>query len=140
VNGDGNGNQSLFWLMHPANAKIAATMPVLFPNMTPSGGEMFGVTALVSNAVDNDSIVLLDADGIGADAGPITLRSSDQTDIEMAETPGSDASTGVDATLTSMFQTNGVALMAVCNFAVEKLRSDAVAVLQGVSWGAEIST
>jgi Phage capsid family len=130
VNATGNGNAALYFLVSPGAAKAAATMPLLFPNMTPSGGEMFGVTALVSNAVDEDTIVLIDANGIGGDAGPITLKASNEADIDFADNP-----TGDGGQMVSLFQTNATALMAVTSFAAERLRDDAVAVLQGIDWG-----
>jgi hypothetical protein len=141
VNADGSGNQRLYFVLHPSAAKSAATMPLLFPSLGVNGGEMFGVPTLVSNTVNPDTIMLLDADGIAGDAGPITLKTSSEGDIEMAATPTNDASTGIGATTgsVSMFQTNCIGIMALARFAVERLRQDACAVLQGIQWGEEAS-
>jgi hypothetical protein len=47
---------------------------------------------------------------------------------------------GAASVLVSMFQTNNVSLKAVVSFGVERTRSNAVAELTGIEWGASLET
>jgi hypothetical protein len=130
---------SLYLVVASDVAKRAATYPEKFPAMSPVGGEMLHLPAVVSNVVDEGTITLLDGAGIAADAGDIRIRTSAQADIEMATDPSQDGTTGDGAQMVSMFQSNSAALMAIASFGVQRLRDDAVAVLQGVIWGDGVS-
>jgi hypothetical protein len=59
---------------------------------------------------------------------------SRQTAYEADAAPGQDAVEGTGATMVSAWQTNTAVIMATCWFAAERVRANAVAVLEGVSW------
>jgi hypothetical protein len=65
------------------------------------------------------------------------LRDSQVADIEMTATPTGDTSTPTASSLTSLFQSDSVALLAEISFAYAPLRDNVVAVLEGVNWDGE---
>jgi hypothetical protein len=147
VNTTGSGR--LYWLMQPILANTMSTLVALngnrlFGDMTPSGGTLCGLPALVSAQVPaaagspaTDSLWLIDASGIAADTEQIQLRMSRQAMIEMADDPAGDATTGEglsNTALVSLWQQKMVALMAEVYFAAHRLRRAAVGVLEGISW------
>jgi hypothetical protein len=134
-----SGTPTLYFAVSPSVAKRAATLPTLFPSMTPTGGDMAGVPSVVTTAVEDGSIALIDASGIAADSNTIDLRVSQEADIEMLDNPTQDGTTGGGSSMVSMFQSNSVALQAIASFGVERLRADAIAILSGVAWGGEQS-
>ncbi len=130
---------NLYFIVAEDVAKAASTMPLLFPAMSATGGELLNLPAIVSNVVDTGTITLVNAAAIAANSDTIELRTSRQTNIEMSDTPSSDGSTGTGSTSVSMFQTDSAALMAVASFAAERLRNDAVAQLRNIAWGGEVT-
>lgn len=130
------GAGKLAWVMGADAANGASILDDRMA-MTPEGGELLGLPALVSSTMPAKTVRLVNAAGIAANADTIELSVSGQADIEMA---GSgliqNATTGLGTTLVSMFQSNSKALKATVNFAVEKMRADAVAELSNVQWGA----
>ncbi len=111
------GNSALFWVMASDVAKAASTFPEIFPAMSPQGGEMTNLPALVTTALDDGVLVLIDASGIAGDLDDIAVRGSNQADIEMADASlAQDATTGTGASMVSMFQTDGLALLAETSF------------------------
>ena len=91
VNTTGNG--SLTWVMSPSVANRASTKlnsggDRTFPDLSPTGGEMLGLPALVTNQVPTSgspatgSLMLIDGTGIAADGGSVELDMSDQASVE----------------------------------------------------------
>jgi len=107
-----------------SNAGVAA-----FPNLTPQGGTIQGVPVVVSDAVPTNQIVCVDASGIGANQGEVSLQEVDQGTLQLDSAPASppDAS----AIYVSLWQMNLVGLRVERFFVGAKLRSDAAAVIQG---------
>ena len=125
----------------PRGTLLATNGNQLFPGMTPLGGEMLGLPALVSRSVPNvggspatDSLLLVDAAQIAADSAAIELDMSSQAALAMDSAPGMNALIGTGASTVSLFQSNCTALMAKVWFAAARLRTAAVAVLDGIAW------
>lgn len=134
VNKTGAGQ--LFFVMGPDVANGASILDDRLA-MTPMGGELLGLPAMVSSVMPAKTIRLIDASGIAANAEAVDLAASDQADIEMASSAlVQDAGTGTGTNLVSMFQSNAKAIKATVRFACEKVRADAVAEITNCQWGA----
>ena len=135
------GTSRLFLVISPAVANQLATYSnsatggQAFPTMTPSGGTLAGVTALVSDQVPSDSngelMLLIDADQIALSDETLTLDASRYADIAMDDAPDVGAQS-----MTSMFQTNSVALKAERWFGYQRLRDTAVAAVSAPEYPA----
>jgi HK97 family phage major capsid protein len=147
VNTTGNG--ALYFVMTPSLANTMSTLlggpgaGRLFTEMTPQGGAICGVPALVSTQVPaaagsptQNSLWLIDASGIVANADTIEVSMSRQSLVEMSNPAAQNASGPTAATgpLVSLWQTNSVGIKASVWFGASVVRSNAVAVLQGISW------
>lgn len=127
------------WLMAPDVARRASALGAdgggVFPSMTPAGGQLRGVNALVSNGIPAGQAMLLDAAQIGAADGAVG-DTSGQADIEMRDDPTSNVVTPTGTSLVSMFQTNSIAMRLVATIAAARLSETAGAVLlEGIQWG-----
>lgn len=127
VNTTGGG--SLFWAMSVDTANRASLILDDRGAMSPLGGELLNIPALVSGMIPSGTLRLINAAAIAANADSISLDASGQVDIHMNDDPEAEAA------LVSMFQTNGVALKAEVSFAAEKTRDDAVAEVTDIEWG-----
>ncbi len=110
-----------------------------FPNMTPLGGKLLGIDALVSDQLPSGTALLLDASSIAAGATEIQIDASNSADIQLDTAPnvagiGGSPSTPVPAAMTSLFQTNSTALKVSRYFSFRVLRADLIASLSGVSY------
>jgi HK97 family phage major capsid protein len=127
----------LYILMQSASAKAIATRvtstgETAFPGMSPQGGTMFNVPAVVSDGVANGTIVVADANAIAAAAGGLGLDVSTQADLQFESTPDSPA---INTTvLRSLWQHNMQALKITRAFAAELLRPTGVAVINNVNY------
>lgn len=125
---------ALFLLLSAETAKQIATLATndgaqAFPAMTPSGGTLCGVRVIVSDEVPDGSIVLIDADQIVVDDGPITLDQATSATLQMDDAPAEGASN-----LVSLFQTDSIALRAERWASWKRLRQSAVAVVTGADY------
>lgn len=107
-----------------------------FPTMSPTGGTIQNVPALVvgDDEVPSDSggpfdVMLLEASQIAAAAEAPRLSSSKYTSIQMDDNPS------LPGNLTSMFQTHSAVIRAERSIGFEKLRASAVAAISGASYG-----
>ena len=112
----------------------------VFPSLGPAGGEIRGVTALVSNGIPAGTAALVDCAQIAAAAGEVDVRVSSNADIEMSDAPGHDATTPTGASLVSMFQSNGLAMKATATIAVTRLSEAGAVLVEDIAWGGEPST
>lgn len=102
-----------------------------FPGMTPLGGEILGMPALVSDEAAASTMMLIDASGIAGDSDLITLDASEQAAIQMESAPDSPAT--ASTTLLSLWQTNSRSLKCDRYFGFEPIRA-AVATVTGVAY------
>lgn len=134
------GTARLYWVAAPDVAKMASVLTNggldAFPAMSASGGEMANLPAIVSSGVPDGNLYLIDASGIAADGGPVTVATSSQADVLMDTAPPMNSTTPTAAAaMVSMFQSNSTALKADAWFGAQVLRDDAVAVITGIAWG-----
>lgn len=139
VNGVANEAARLHFVMHPGVANRASTLAttsgaLVFPNMTPTGGELLGVPAMPSSQVGSGELYLIDCSQIAAGAGSIRIDTSDVAAIQLTDAPTVNAGTGTAANLVSGFQTGMSAIRAVAEVNANRLRESAVAGLTGVAW------
>lgn len=130
----------LMWGMSPdvaiaASTLVTASGAFLFPEMSPTGGRMLQVDAIVTNGLPVGTLALIDATGIAGASELITLEASDDTTIEMQTTPEGDSSVPTGSEMVSMFQTNSTAILSTSWFGALRFRDNAVAVMDGVTWG-----
>ena len=131
-----SSNSALYWVASVDVAKRASALgPALMPAMSASGGEILNLPCLVSSAVDEGSLYLIDASRIAADAATIELRASTHASVAMESSPDQDSATGDDELLTSLWQVGATALMATTLFGAEPTSADCVAVVTGIEWG-----
>ena len=104
--------------------------------MTPVGGTFLGLRTLVSDSLPSATIALIDASGLAMAATPIEVRTSREAALELATTSSqTSAPTVAQAQLTSMFQTNSVALLCERSIAFAPLRPNSFASVTSVGWG-----
>lgn len=127
----------LFVLIEASTAKAWATKTTqdgaaAFPGMTPQGGEICGMPAIVSDGLTAGTIVVVDASQIAAGAGTVEVDASKQASLQMETTPDSPPSATTVAL--SLWQQNMTGLKALRFFGAERLRDAAVAVVSGVTY------
>lgn len=118
-----------------------------FPTINMRGGTFVGLPVIVSEYVPTETggspvtttgfVVLANASDIYfADDGGVQVDVSREASLQMLDNPTNDSVTPTATSMVSMFQTNSVAFRAerILNWA--KRRPSAVAVLNGVAWGA----
>lgn len=137
---DLRGTSRPYWIGSPAAQKALAMYHATggqqsFEGMTAAGScELFGIPFLPTDALVAGSLVLLNAASVAAGSTEVDLAASNQADIAMNTTPGGDASTGAGTTMTSLWQTNSIALRAECSLALEVLRTGCIATISGATW------
>jgi hypothetical protein len=137
---DDVGSQSrLVWLLAPDVAQMGSALGAsgpVFPGLTPAGGDIRGVMALVSAGIPSGQAVLLDAGQIAGAGGEVDVQVAQSASVEMSDAPTGSSATPTGAQLVSMFQTNAVAMRAVAAIAAEVLRDGAISIVTGINWGA----
>ncbi|RWN28892.1 phage major capsid protein [Mesorhizobium sp.] len=125
-------------VMSPDVGRRAATLSGAggraFPNMGPTGGDMCGVPAMVTDALAAGTLGLVDAAGLAGDALGINIQSARHANVQLNDTPDSPAT--ASTTLINLWQRNLVGLMPEVFFGVERLRDNAYATITGVQWNA----
>jgi hypothetical protein len=130
------GIARLYWLAAEDVAKFASTLATSWPAFlaaSATGGEMANLPMIASSGVPSGTLYLVDATGIAADGGPVTVDVSTQADVLMDTAPSMNSTTPTAAAMTSMFQTNSTALKALAVFGAAKIRGNAVAVVTGIT-------
>jgi HK97 family phage major capsid protein len=113
------------------SVKTTAQGELLFPNMTPTGGEVQGMTVIVTSAVSGQ-IVGVDASQIAAASGNILLDTSEEATLQFDTTPDSPPSSSTN--LVSLWAMNFAGIRATRYWAVGRLRTACVAVISGVTY------
>ncbi len=125
----------LFLIVPPSIAKRWAMLSTngvaAFPGLGVMGGTIADITVIASDGCTAGQIVLVDASGIGASTGEVSLANMSEGSVVLDSAPNSPP-TGSDA-LISLWQTNQVAVVVERWFTGVKLRPDAVAVTNAVS-------
>ena len=140
------------WIMSSSNALALSLMvnPLgqpEFPAITMRGGTFAGLPVIVSEYVPTETagspavttgfIALVNASDIYfADEGGVQVDVSREASLQMLDNPTNDSVTPTATSMVSMFQTNSVAFRAERILNWSKRRTTAVAVLDGVAWGA----
>jgi hypothetical protein len=131
---DTGSASKLYWL---AGSTVAKRLSVIGDS---AGGAAFPETAegrlgawplVISDGVGSGLLVLCDASQIAAAALPVELDASDQTSIEMSDTPNSPPTASTN--LVSLWQMNQAALRCTRYHGIKRLRDTAVAVISGVT-------
>jgi hypothetical protein len=132
------GAQSrMFWLLDSDTAKALTAKATTagdaaFPQMTPQGGILRGVPAIVTDGVENQ-IVLVDANGIAAGSDTIEIDSATHATVQMDSTPDNPAS--ASTVMKSLWQHDMVGIRAVRFFGAQRLRANSVYVISGSTSG-----
>src|SRR5690606_2545849 len=101
-------------------------------------GELAGVPAMVSDAVPDGTVTLVDGAGIAGNVGRVSIDISNKVAIEMLSAElQQNPDEGVGTDLVSMWQNHLEAIMARAYFAVRRMRTNATARLAGVTGGPE---
>lgn len=141
VNTTGNG--SLFFVLHPTeiNNILAtgtdSTGTDPFFDLSPTGGTVFNVPALVSPYLTRDSAggtaILIDASRILFSDYATTIHASEGAAIQsMSDDPATDGDSWI-----SLFQADATALKIVRHFGWKAMDDSAVCVLDSIDWAAE---
>lgn len=118
-----------------------------FPGINMRGGTFVGLPVIVSEYVPTETggspttttgfVVLANASDIYfADEGGVQVDVSREASLQMLDNPTNDSVTPTATSMVSMFQTNSVAFRAERILNWSKRRTSAVALLDGVAWGA----
>jgi HK97 family phage major capsid protein len=132
------GQARPYWLAHPATAGLMSTLTATKGGPGTSaasvvGGELANLPLLTSTGVPTGSLYLIDGSGLAVNAETPTVDVSQEADIEMSTTPASASDTPTAAQMVSMFTTNSTALLATAWVAFQRLRTNAVAVVTGIT-------
>jgi hypothetical protein len=108
--------------------------PPCFPDMQVVGGGSIGgvpvlaIDALTDYSTLGDCMIVCDATQLAGRAGAIDITASNEANIQMVDNP-----TGA-ASMVSMFQTNSTALRSTRWFNVDRVRTTAVALVEGCNY------
>jgi hypothetical protein len=97
-----------------------------------NGGDIGGMTVIVSDGVPSTSIILADATQIAAASDTITLTSSNETTLQMDTTP--DSPPTASTTYVNLWSMNWRALRAERWWGAVKLSTTGVCVITSVNW------
>jgi len=128
------------WIM---SSTLALTLSMMrnalgqkrYPDISLLGGSFGGLPVIVSQYVDGDKMILLNASDIYlADDGQVVIDASREASLEMLAAPTMDATQGAGSNVVSMFQTNSVAIRAERWINWQRRRDAAVAVVSGIDY------
>lgn len=125
----------LVWVAAPDVGRGLATMydgGFVFPEMSPTGGTVLNLPAIVSDGMEAGTLGLLDATGIAAETMGVELSVSRQSSIQLDDAPDSPA-TAATAVI-SLWQNNLVGVMPSIIFGAERMKDNAFAKITGIGW------
>jgi hypothetical protein len=128
---------TLFLLMTSTIAKILSVMhtttgAAAFPDMQHNGGAVGGVTAVVSDGMPSQTMILVDAQQVAAASETIQLAVATHAVVQLDTSPDSPVSEST--ALTSLWQQNLTGLKAERLFGSQKLTTTGVCVLSGANY------
>ena len=85
-----------------------------FPNLTPTGGSINGIPVLVSDGVLTGNVILIDATGIAAASGDVTLNEFREGSVQLDTSPDSPPSAATN--FISLWQNNLSAIVVERSF------------------------
>ncbi len=127
VDAFGGNLATSFWIMRPATA-VGVHGPT-HRDIEATGGALLGIPVITSNSIpadaspDTHSIALIDASAVAIGDGEAEVRTSRQATIQMAE-----------GQRIALFQENAVAVLAERAINWRLMQTDAVAVLDGLTF------
>jgi hypothetical protein len=128
----------LYWLASPDTASLAATLTAAkggaaTAGASPEGGLLVGLPLLVCSGLASGTLALLDATGIAVTATAPDVVPSAEGDVEMSTTPIGSGDTVTPTSMTSLYATNSIGLRCTCYFACQRLRTNAISVITGIT-------
>ena len=102
---------------------------LLFPGITPTGGSVYGITVVPSNAAGTRMVLVQGRYVLLADDGGVSIDVSREATIEMDSNPG-----GATPVYTSLFQHNLVGLRAERFINWKRVKNQAVAWISGAAY------
>lgn len=128
----------LFMLMSSNTVKGLITLdsngPPVFPELSVSGGRIFGIDIIITDGLPaDDTVVLVDANAIAANSDTASLSTSTTADIQFQTTPDSPPSAATE--LQSLWQHDMTGLMVERYFGATLLRSTGAVVLTSCHYG-----
>ena len=97
-----------------------------FPNLTPTGGSIQGITVLTSDGITAGNVILADSSGIAGASGDVVLDEIQEGTLQFDTAPDSPPLTSTN--YIGLWQNNMIAIRVERYFVGARLRSDAVAV------------
>lgn len=127
----------LLWAMAPDVGRAASTLmsgdSFMFPEMSPTGGSMINVPAMVADSMAEGTIGLFDAAGFAGEMESINLRHAKHATVQMDSNP--DSPPTASTTLVNLWQADLHGLLTEAYFGSQRLRDSAFAKTTGVTWG-----
>ena len=129
------GNATTSWLvMNPWQA--ARLSSAARPTIGVKGGTLAGFGVVTSTAVQDGIFILIDPDQVALAVGSANIRASEQGAVEMQDSSTQSSGASPTATtLTSMWQTNSVAIIGSITANWRVVRADAVQVFDASAYG-----
>lgn len=135
---------NLVFVLHPSTALKLSSIKTefgvkVYPDLTPNGGTLLGYPVVVSSlipatpTVGGYPIVIMRYTDIAIAASPaVTVRTSTEASLILSDAPETDKAT-IDPV--SMFQTNGIAVLAERFMNWKRLRAGSVQLITGAQYG-----
>ena len=132
-----SARSQLFLLMTSTIAKTLSVMhdnsgAAAFPTLNYDGGTIGGITAVVSDGVPSQTMILVDTQQVAAASETIQLAVATHAVVQLDTSPNSPVSGST--VLTSLWQHNLTGLKAERVFGCQKLTTTGVCVLTGASY------
>jgi hypothetical protein len=133
--------QRLFWVAAPDVAAAASTGAIATGGPFPvAGGTFVGLPFIMSDAVDDGTLILADASQFTASDGGVVLDTAEHASVEVTDEPTQASVEGsppapAAAQQVSLWQVNARALRAERWFSFRRNRADAVALMESIDWG-----
>ena len=110
------------WCMLTDSKGISA-----FPDLTPTGGSIQGITVLTSDGITAGNVILADSSGIAGASGDVLLDQIQEGTLQF-ESSAPDSPPTASTNYIGLWQNNMIAIRVERYFVGARLRADAVAV------------